>query len=1081
MIKNAAFLLLLATLLAGCDPNQVAGDADGDGVAADAGDCNDDDPSVYPDAPDIACDGIDQDCDGADFADLDNDGVTACAGADPFDCNDEDPDVFPGNTEICDAVDHDCDGTVDNGLPEFSWWEDADGDGHGTGTIVVTCEDVAPSETSVSADGAEDCDDTDATTSPSATETCDGRDDTCDGVVDEGFDADGDGVTTCGPNGDVSTADDDCDDADAANFPGNTEVCDAADNNCDAAVDEGFDVDGDTVTTCGPDGVAATADDDCDDAAPTNFPGNLEICDAADNNCDATVDEGFDVDGDGVTSCGVDGAPATADDDCDDANAANFPGNTEVCDAADNDCDGAAGPGEVDADADGYVVCTLVTGASTPGIVGGDDCDDAQALVYPSAVEVCDGLDNDCSGSLEVDESDEDGDLWLTCAGFVDVGLGFAGGGDCDDSAAIGAACNPGLAEVCDLMDNNCDTTVDEGFDSDADGVFTCGPDGVVGTADDDCDDNDAAILPGANEICDGIDNDCDTDVDGADSGYLGNDADGDGQAGIPCGGLDCDDFDATLTTYDLDLDGESSCAGDCNDEHPGFNTSRPEACDGEDNDCNGLVDDGVEPDADGDGFVTVGCGFGGDDCMDTDAHVFPDDTYTSGYQKQCLPALRPGFATSWAHGRLNLPTYFQDPQTGTHYLYFRGHHNTAFNQIGYATSANGTMWGAIQGPVLSEDPTVGAWDGRKISHPTVAYIPGKARPYIMLYHAQDDSAPNRRLGIATATTAGGDPVDGTFKRLDLGGSTVTNAVIDTSPNVTAVDNEQVVNPSVWYDDVTGLLHLWYTGRFGSPNQFAIASAICDTTISDCGTAADWVKVDSNGDGDPDVWIEGTDGAWDDDNVQQTFVMAHSDAANNAFGYELEVFYTGAGLSIGAMQGDIDDATSWVESGANPVVEPSLATERFDSESTTGRGVRYDDVAGNYHMYYGTSVALPEDGNGQGTDILWGPGNYSGGASYIGHAINAAPEVVVATADCSSISGDITDNAPDTVQLTVWDGGVMVAGPFAGTSTGNSDTAVQTTTFSETYALAAGTHELVVVAQDLGGAERNDTITVTCP
>jgi hypothetical protein len=90
-------------------------------------------------------------------------------------------------------------------------------------------------------------------------------------------DGDGDGFT------DIACGGTDCDDNDPNNFPGNTEVCDGQDNNCDGQIDEGFDSDGDGVTAC---------QGDCDDNDPNNFPGNTEVCDGLDNNCDGQIDEG---------------------------------------------------------------------------------------------------------------------------------------------------------------------------------------------------------------------------------------------------------------------------------------------------------------------------------------------------------------------------------------------------------------------------------------------------------------------------------------------------------------------------------------------------------------------------------------------------------------------------------------------------------------------------------------------------------------------------------------------------------------------------------------------------------------------
>ncbi len=292
-----------------------------------------------------------------------------------------------------------------------------------------------------------DCDDADASVHPGAEEVCDGLDQDCDGVADEGVtgtfyaDADGDGfgdaaTVTEACEGAVENADD-CDDTRADVFPGATEACDGADNDCDDAVDEEglttwyTDADGDgfgdpltAALDCGADGRVPDPTD-CDDTDAAVFPGATEVCNQVDDDCDGTNDEGvtdtwyIDYDSDGFGSSAYTRAACTApagyvatDDDCDDTEAAVNPDATEVCNEVDDDCDGTVDEDDAadaptwyaDADGDGWgdSVLPAVSCESPAGYVEPDgDCDDTDPTVYPGASERYDGVDDDCDGTVD--------------------------------------------------------------------------------------------------------------------------------------------------------------------------------------------------------------------------------------------------------------------------------------------------------------------------------------------------------------------------------------------------------------------------------------------------------------------------------------------------------------------------------------------------------------------------------------------------------------------------------------------------------------------------------------------------------
>ncbi|MCB9766285.1 MAG: putative metal-binding motif-containing protein [Alphaproteobacteria bacterium] len=362
--------------------------------------------------------------------DVDCDGIP-----DSEDCAPEDAgNIHTGAEEVCDGIDNNCDGLVDEGVTT-TWYPDADADGYGDDAgAVEACE--AP-EGYVAAGG--DCLDSDAAWNPAAIEDdcADPNDYNCDGSV--GFaDADGDGWAACL----------ECDDGDAAIHPDADEVCDSVDNDCDGLIDDEdddvdlstgvsayADSDGDgygdptqVLSACEiPEGYVSDASD-CDDGAATTYPGADEHCDGVDSDCDGTRDEDdaldaatwyADADGDGygdVTSttaaCSQPSGYSADSTDCDDGAATTYPGADEYCDGVDSDCDGTLDEDDAldattwyaDTDADGYGdASAAVTTCAQPSqhVSDDNDCDDTDAAVNPGATEACNGVDDDCSGGVD--------------------------------------------------------------------------------------------------------------------------------------------------------------------------------------------------------------------------------------------------------------------------------------------------------------------------------------------------------------------------------------------------------------------------------------------------------------------------------------------------------------------------------------------------------------------------------------------------------------------------------------------------------------------------------------------------------
>ncbi|MFN0274285.1 MAG: MopE-related protein [Chitinophagales bacterium] len=588
-----------------------------------------------------------------------------------LDCDDSNPDINPSASESCNLIDDNCNGSIDDGFSGAYYYTDADFDSYGDNQDVgiYSCDFISDLVINNS-----DCDDSNPEINPSASESCNLIDDNCNGTIDDGFsgayyysDADFDsygnneypGIYSCDFIWDMVTNNSDCNDANPSINPSVTETCNGVDDNCDGNVDEGsilawyadFDFDNYghihavPLYACTQPYGYADNNFDCNDENAFINPGAIEICNIIDDNCNYDVDEGYiiswwiDYDGDGfgnntsvnITTCDPPSNYADNNFDCHDSINAINPSMTEFCNLLDDDCNSLIDDIDPlylpnwyeDLDGDGYGSNFISNSCLGPlgSVNQGDDCDDANTEIHPGIYETCNFIDDNCNGLVDDGipfveyyyDLDFDGyGRPDSSVSFCDEALANSFGfivtsGDCADN---NPGINPGIEEVCNIIDDDCNGDVDDGIDAfdwfadidhDGFGNFAIPADPPttcyypIDTSYDrwvldntDCMDESFFAHPEGIEWCDGQDNDCDGMIDetlGYFIVYADDDFDGYGNDSITW--TDCINFPAPGNW--------SNYGGDCDDTNPEIPSLYvpSEICNGIDDNCNGIIDEG--------------------------------------------------------------------------------------------------------------------------------------------------------------------------------------------------------------------------------------------------------------------------------------------------------------------------------------------------------------------------------------------------------------------------------------------------------------------------------------------------------
>ncbi len=631
--------------------------------------------------------------------------------------------------------------------------------------------------------------------------------------------------------------------------------------------------------------------------------------------------------------------------------------------------------------------------------------------------------DGDCDdGDASLNLADRDGDGVTTC------GDGGAPG-DCDDGDAT---VFPGAEEVCDGVDNDCDgSPAAEEVDADGDGVLACGAAG----GEPDCDDADPATYPGAEEVCDGVDNDCDGVLPEEEE-----DADGDGFPSCS----DCDDGDPALTPEDADGDGYSTCDGDCDDGDAEANLDDLDgdgftSCDG---DCNDYVNTLSPADADGDGYSTCD-----EDCDDGDATVFPEPVVTAGWRRDCAPLWAADVAdAAWYDHRVESPSVADDGATVS--VFYATGVQPGERRIGVIRSTDLATWTDDGAAVLAGTGDAADWDGDGVRHPAVVYDPADAEsPYKLYYSAVHPVDGTEQIGLAISSdgvtftrTGDGDPVVG------VGAAGDADAVAAAAPYV-------------WLDG--GGYSMLYACSDG------VDAGICLATSDDGG--ATWDKWDPAPGVAPDpqpLWTSGDAGAADEQGLSDPLPLwALGHDVLLASGFDGAVWSVGAAALPG-----VAERASPLDAWLPRALQAASQAGRFDDLSVRAGDV-IDDGADVWLLYGGARADAGVEG---GEVVSIGVARDQPPALTLSEP--ASDPVVMAAGDEVTFTGSVADTeALDEILILVSseeDDGVLL------TTLADASGSFSLTAPGGTFVAAADPYTITISAIDRGGLTDGTSIAL---